>query len=218
MRRTSSRCSIRLDSGQNGRCTQIIEHSRVTMSRYLDTSTKTSSKVKNDTEELEQRRRAALGRVRQDSCQVRDRSSPEQRLLQRHWRPSHSCQRDGLKSGSGRFPRKFLISCQIALSSWIACCPPNVSGLPHQGAPQVREVAPMKCCECASMTPRYSSSSSGQLKIAQQLPCQKQPQSPHRVRNRDSSAETRRGSTRHCNRHFFPKTRCKDFGPPFKRR
>ena len=53
MRRTSSRCSIRLFSGQNGRCSQIIEDSqigrctdviessRVRMSRYLVTSIKT---------------------------------------------------------------------------------------------------------------------------------------------------------------------------------
>ena len=39
MRRTSSRCSIRLYLGQNGRCTDVIENSKVRMSRYLDTST-----------------------------------------------------------------------------------------------------------------------------------------------------------------------------------
>ena len=38
--RTSSRCSIRLYSGQNGRCTSVTENSKVRMSRYLDTSAK----------------------------------------------------------------------------------------------------------------------------------------------------------------------------------
>ena len=38
MRRTSS-SSIRLRPGQNERCTDVIEHSKVRMSRYLDTST-----------------------------------------------------------------------------------------------------------------------------------------------------------------------------------
>ena len=41
MRRTSSRCSIRLHQGQNGRCTDVIENSKVRMSRYLDMSTRT---------------------------------------------------------------------------------------------------------------------------------------------------------------------------------
>ena len=41
MSRTSRRCSISLHPGQNGRCTQITENSKVRMSRYLDTSTKT---------------------------------------------------------------------------------------------------------------------------------------------------------------------------------
>ena len=41
MRRTSSRRSLSLHSGQNGRCTVIKENSKVRMSRYLDTSTKT---------------------------------------------------------------------------------------------------------------------------------------------------------------------------------
>ena len=36
---TSSWCSIRLYSGQNGRCTNVIINSKVRMSRYLDTST-----------------------------------------------------------------------------------------------------------------------------------------------------------------------------------
>ena len=39
--RTSSRCNIRLYPGQNGRCTDVIENSKVRMSRYLDTSTTT---------------------------------------------------------------------------------------------------------------------------------------------------------------------------------
>ena len=38
MRRTSSRCSIRLHPGQNGSCTDVIEHSQIGMSRHLDTS------------------------------------------------------------------------------------------------------------------------------------------------------------------------------------
>ena len=37
--RTSSRCSIRLHAGQNGRCAKVTENSNVRMSRYLDTST-----------------------------------------------------------------------------------------------------------------------------------------------------------------------------------
>ena len=37
--RTSSGCSTCLYPGQNGRCTNIIENSKVRMSRYLDTST-----------------------------------------------------------------------------------------------------------------------------------------------------------------------------------
>ena len=41
MRRTSSRCSIRLHPGQNGRCTVVVEHSKVRMSRHLDSSTTT---------------------------------------------------------------------------------------------------------------------------------------------------------------------------------
>ena len=40
MRRTSSRRSVRLHPGQNGRCTNGIKHSKVRLSRYLDTSTK----------------------------------------------------------------------------------------------------------------------------------------------------------------------------------
>ena len=40
MRRTSSRCSIRLHPGQNARCTCIVETSEVRMSIFLDTSTK----------------------------------------------------------------------------------------------------------------------------------------------------------------------------------
>ena len=41
MRRTSSRRSISLHPGQNGRCNDVIKkHSKVRMSRYLDTSTK----------------------------------------------------------------------------------------------------------------------------------------------------------------------------------
>ena len=41
MRRTSSWRSICLSSGQNGRCTDVVLKSKVRMSRYLDTSTKT---------------------------------------------------------------------------------------------------------------------------------------------------------------------------------
>ena len=41
MRRTSSRCSIRLYPGQNGRCTDVTENSKVRTSRYLDTFTET---------------------------------------------------------------------------------------------------------------------------------------------------------------------------------
>ena len=41
MRRTSSRRSIRLHTGQNGRCTDVIENSQIGMFRYLDTSTTT---------------------------------------------------------------------------------------------------------------------------------------------------------------------------------
>ena len=41
MRRTSSRCSIRLYPGQNGRCTDVIENSKFRMPRHLDTSTET---------------------------------------------------------------------------------------------------------------------------------------------------------------------------------
>ena len=41
MRRTRSRCSIRLNLCQNERCTEVIENSEVRMSRYLDTSTET---------------------------------------------------------------------------------------------------------------------------------------------------------------------------------
>ena len=40
MRRTSSRCSTCLHTGQNGRCIIVIEKSKVRMSRHLDTSTK----------------------------------------------------------------------------------------------------------------------------------------------------------------------------------
>ena len=40
MFRSSSRCSIRLCAGQNGRCTNVIENSKVRMPRFLDTSTK----------------------------------------------------------------------------------------------------------------------------------------------------------------------------------
>ena len=39
MFRTSSWCSIRWYSGQNGRCIHVIQNSKVRMSRYLDTST-----------------------------------------------------------------------------------------------------------------------------------------------------------------------------------
>ena len=38
--RTSSRRSIRLHPGQNGTCTNVIDNSKVRMSRHLDTSTK----------------------------------------------------------------------------------------------------------------------------------------------------------------------------------
>ena len=41
MRRTSSRRSICIHPGQNGRCTILVKNSEVRMSRYLDTSTKT---------------------------------------------------------------------------------------------------------------------------------------------------------------------------------
>ena len=41
MRRTSSRRSIRLHPGQNGRCSIVTENSKVRMSMYLDTSTET---------------------------------------------------------------------------------------------------------------------------------------------------------------------------------
>ena len=37
----TSRCSIRWNSGQNGRRINVVENSKVRMSRYLDTSTKT---------------------------------------------------------------------------------------------------------------------------------------------------------------------------------
>ena len=40
-RRTSSRCSICLNPGENGRCSKIIENSHIGMSRHLDTSTTT---------------------------------------------------------------------------------------------------------------------------------------------------------------------------------
>ena len=40
MRRTSSRRSIRIHLGQNGRCTDVIQNSKVRVPRYLDTSTK----------------------------------------------------------------------------------------------------------------------------------------------------------------------------------
>ena len=43
MRRTSSRRSISLHPGQNGRCTIIVQNSEVRMSRFLDTSTKTNT-------------------------------------------------------------------------------------------------------------------------------------------------------------------------------
>ena len=39
MFRTGSRCSFRLYSGQNGRCSIVIENSKVRLSSYLDTST-----------------------------------------------------------------------------------------------------------------------------------------------------------------------------------
>ena len=42
MRRTSSWCSVCSHPGQNGRCTIFIKDSKVWMSRYLDTSTKTN--------------------------------------------------------------------------------------------------------------------------------------------------------------------------------
>ena len=41
MRRTSSTCSIRFYSGQNGRCINVGKNSKVRKSRYLDTSTET---------------------------------------------------------------------------------------------------------------------------------------------------------------------------------
>ena len=41
MRRTSSRRSICLHPGENGRCTDVIENSEVRMSRFCDTSTET---------------------------------------------------------------------------------------------------------------------------------------------------------------------------------
>ena len=41
MRRTSSRRSVNLHPRQNGRCTIVIEISKIRMSRYLDTPTKT---------------------------------------------------------------------------------------------------------------------------------------------------------------------------------
>ena len=41
MRRTSSRCSISLHPGHNGRCTDVIVNSEVRMSRNFDTSTTT---------------------------------------------------------------------------------------------------------------------------------------------------------------------------------
>ena len=41
LRWTSSRCSIRLYLGQNGRCSQIIENSKIGVSRHLDSSTTT---------------------------------------------------------------------------------------------------------------------------------------------------------------------------------
>ena len=41
VRRTSSRCSVSLHPCQNGRCTDVIENSKVRLSTYLDTSTKT---------------------------------------------------------------------------------------------------------------------------------------------------------------------------------
>ena len=40
MYRASSRCNICLNSGQNGRCTDVIFSKKERMSRYLDTSTK----------------------------------------------------------------------------------------------------------------------------------------------------------------------------------
>ena len=43
MRRTSSRCSIRLHPGQNGRCTDVIQNSKVRMPRSLDWSTETQT-------------------------------------------------------------------------------------------------------------------------------------------------------------------------------
>ena len=39
-RRTCSRHSIRLHSGQNGRCSQITENSKIRMSRHMDPSTR----------------------------------------------------------------------------------------------------------------------------------------------------------------------------------
>ena len=41
MRRTSSRRSVSLHPGQNGRCTITVKNSEVRVSRYLDTSTET---------------------------------------------------------------------------------------------------------------------------------------------------------------------------------
>ena len=41
LRWTSSGRSIRLYTGENGRCSQIIENSQIGMSRHLDPSTKT---------------------------------------------------------------------------------------------------------------------------------------------------------------------------------
>ena len=41
MRRTSSRRSIRLYPSENGRCSQIIENSKIGVSRHLDSSTTT---------------------------------------------------------------------------------------------------------------------------------------------------------------------------------
>ena len=41
MRGTSSRRSMKLHPGRNGRCTNVIENSKVRMSRYLGTSSKT---------------------------------------------------------------------------------------------------------------------------------------------------------------------------------
>ena len=41
MRRTSSRRNICLQPGQNGRCTDVIQNSKVRISKYLDTSAET---------------------------------------------------------------------------------------------------------------------------------------------------------------------------------